>query len=290
MIRSILLLSALLVTSCHCGEREDCDGPRSHGGGGRADARQRPDHDDRCDGRDDLDDAAPATDAVASGACRLDRDCAAAGAGLVCDVRSGACVTPPQCTADSTCAAGERCLAGRCLGPAAVCQFATDCTAGRDCVDGRCLAPCSASSACPSTQTCVSGRCDQPTQGGSQCVRAADCGAGSVCADGRCVAACDPTHGCAAGQVCVTGFCQADTAPRSFCTRDSDCATGSVCRRGSCRAACPAGTAAECLRVDVTFDTCGGDLLCTNPLEMRPECARSADCSAPTICINARCR
>jgi hypothetical protein len=171
-----------------------------------------------------------------------------------------------------------------------VCQFATDCGGGRDCVDGRCLAPCAAQSACPTTLVCAGGYCDQPSAAGAECARAADCAAGAVCADGRCVAGCDAARACPGAQVCVLGFCQVDTAPRSFCTRDSECNNGSVCRRGSCRAACPNGTIAECLRVDVAFDTCGSDLLCTNPLEQRPECARTADCAAPTICVNARCR
>ena len=319
MMRSIVLLSSLLVACC--GDHDGCDAhPRAGGRDQRGPGRDHHDHDhdhdqdrDRDDDREErcvvldradggggaeagdaatavADAAPPSLDAGVSGGCRLDRDCAAAGAGLVCEVRSGACVTPSQCTTDAGCATGERCLAGRCLGGTAVCQFATDCGAGRDCVDGRCLAPCSARTACPSTQACVGGYCDQATQAGSGGARSADCASGSVCADGRCVAGCDASRPCATAEVCVLGVCPVDTSPRTFCVRDADCATGSVCRRGSCRAACPGGTTAECLRVDVAFDTCGADLLCTNPLELRPECARSVDCAAPTVCINARCR
>ena len=317
MIRSIALLGAVLLAGCHfrgsCDE-DARDGDRHGGSIGRRDDHDR---DDRAGGARCRagDDAATAVDAAevdaagdagdptavdsgaqaaadggATGGCRIDRDCASAGAGLVCDARSGACVVPAQCASDAGCAEGERCLAGRCLGADAVCQFATDCAAGHDCVDGRCLATCDARSPCPSTLSCAGGYCDQPTTGGTQCARAADCAAGSACADGRCVAGCGATRACAATEACVAGFCQVDTAPRRFCARDADCATGSVCRRGACRAACPDGTSAACLRVDVTFDTCGSDLLCTNPLELRPECARTADCAAPLLCINARCR
>jgi Cys-rich repeat protein len=317
MMRSTLIASALLIACCHEHDCDDAAGPRDRGRGGPAGFHHRDDrdHDDdhdhaseRCAERDPPDaDAATAEQdasalpgdgaatadlgaADAGGGCRLDRDCAAAGAGLVCDARSGACVAPSQCASDATCASGERCLAGRCLGPSAVCQFATDCAGGRDCVDGRCLSACGPQAACDPTLTCVAGYCDRPTQAGTSCAVAADCAAGSVCADGRCVAACGAARPCGAAEVCVLGFCQVDTAPRSFCARDADCASGSVCRRGSCRAACPGGTTAECLRVDVAFDTCGSDLLCTNPLELRPECARSADCPASAVCVNARCR
>ncbi len=303
MNRWMLVLGAIAMTGC--GFHDGCDDDPCGRDGERALRleRRRPlGRDDDCPvdltGNGSRADAggqtvvdAGATDATASPRrCALDRDCAAAGAGLVCDVRSGACVAPAQCTADAQCASGEVCLAGRCLGPTAVCQFASDCGAGRDCVDGRCLAGCGAASACPPSQACVGGYCVEPTTPGGQCARATDCAAGSVCADGRCVAACSTATPCGAGEACVAGFCRADTAPRRFCERDSECAAGSVCRRGSCRAACPRGTVAECLRVDVAFDTCGPDLLCTNPLELRPECARAADCTAPATCINARCR
>lgn len=298
MQRWMFLVGAMAVTGCWH-DHDGCDDPCDRGGPPRLDRRGDRDRDRvRLCRDDDAPDAAtvdvPVAMVVDAGTaparCALDRDCAAAGAGLVCDARSGACVAPAQCTADAQCAAGEQCLTGRCLAPSAVCQFATDCTGGRDCVDGRCLAGCATDAECPATQACVSGRCDRPTTPGGQCARASDCPAGAACADGRCVAACDAARPCAAGQVCVAGFCQVDTAQRSFCTRDADCAAGSVCRRGSCRAACPNGTTEECLRVDVAFDTCGADRLCTNPLELRPECARSADCAAPAACVNARCR
>ena len=296
MLRSIALLSALLLTACHC--HDDCDAtPRHHDQGERR-FHDGPDEPAReCVGLGDRADAAsapvdaatPRADGDRAG-CLLDRDCAAAGAGLVCDARSASCVVPVQCSADAVCGAGERCLGGRCRPPSAVCQFATDCGAGRDCVDGRCLAGCGVGAACPATQACVRGYCDEPTTSGGACARATDCAAGSVCADGRCVAACDAARPCGAAEVCALGFCRVDTTPRRFCERDADCAAGSVCRRGSCRAACPGGTADECLRVDVGFDTCGADLLCTNPVELRPECARSADCPSSTVCVNARCR
>lgn len=82
-----------------------------------------------------------------------------------------------------------------------------------------------------------------------------------------------------------------DTRAAAFCTQDSDCATGSVCLRGNCRARCPSGTHVECQRIDVAFDVCSAERLCTNALERQsPECARSADCAAGLACVNARCR
>jgi len=84
--------------------------------------------------------------------------------------------------------------------------------------------------------------------------------------------------------------CLPDTRTVAFCTEDSQCASGSVCLRGNCRARCPSGEHVECQRIDVAFDVCSTDRLCTNALEQSPECARNAQCSAGNVCINARCR
>lgn len=312
MVRSILVLSTLVTLGCGH-HRRDCDDGRTHDRGGapshgergrhgdsrhgdgrHGDGRHGDDRGEGCDLPEEPADAAPpdagAARDVATPGCRSDRDCAAAGAGLACDGRSGACVAPTECAADAHCDPGKSCLAGRCVTPAEVCQFATDCGGGRDCVDGRCLAACGAGGACPATQECVGGWCDRPARDGGACAVARDCGEGAACSLGRCVAACDASRPCGEGLFCNAGFCELDTAPRSFCARDADCAGGSVCRRGRCRAACPRGTREECLRVDAAFDTCGADRLCTNAIEQRPDCARGADCAAPARCVNALCR
>lgn len=97
--------------------------------------------------------------------------------------------------------------------------------------------------------------------------------------------------------MCDNGVCRVDTRPRPFCTRDSDCNAGSVCYNGACRLLCPTPSATPdgaCMSVDVQFNLCRQDAmgraLCTNTNEQMPQCARTADCTAGRMCVNARCQ
>ena len=64
MLRSIVLLSALLVAGCNCHDPGDCGDPPSHHGDGRRGMRAPEDRSDRCTGIDHPD-AAVADAAIA---------------------------------------------------------------------------------------------------------------------------------------------------------------------------------------------------------------------------------
>lgn len=294
-MRLIITASLITLTSaaCHIDCSDDCE----REGHARADSH-RPSF--GCETRDSTAaapdaaveipaDAAPAVDAsISAGPCHTDAECAPAGAGLVCV--SGLCVAPSACASNSQCRSDEGCVGGRCVATSQLCQFASDCGPGRSCLDGRCLGTCTPSTTCAGAFECVGGLCREPVSQGSACRVASDCGANGACVAGRCAAGCSLALPCAAGLVCVAGACAPDTRPTAFCSRDADCAPGSVCRRGTCRASCPGGTNLECQRIDVAFDLCGTDRLCTNATELSPECARNADCGASRVCLNARCQ
>lgn len=63
--------------------------------------------------------------------CRVDGDCSAVGASLVC--RSNKCV--PECTQTTDCAGGLKCEAQKCV---AECSTDVECGPGRTCVNGAC--------------------------------------------------------------------------------------------------------------------------------------------------------
>lgn len=233
--------------------------------------------------------------------CAATADCAAVAPGLVCDTAARRCVPGGGCTTDAQCAATPAtpvCLGGSCQPAANQCQFDYQCTgAGQSCVDGQCVVGCTganAATACGAGQVCTGGRCTYPTTGadcGGRCTR------GQLCVSGACLATCTADAGCGSGQRCDGGVCRVDTRPRPFCTMDSQCNAGSVCNNGACRRLCPMPAAmpdGACMTVDVQFDLCARDTmgrsLCTSTNEQRPECARSANCSAGRTCVNARCQ
>ncbi len=132
--------------------------------------------------------------------------------GQVCDPATGACADPCDSV---TCAAGERCLLGRCVEDNC---YGLGCPAGQRCRAGSCEADPCADVDCPAGTFCREGRCEAP------CERA--CPTGSRCVEGRCVDEGCP-GGCPADSSCVDGSCQADQCSPA-------CGAGRVCRGGEC--------------------------------------------------------
>ena len=231
------------------------------------------------------------------GGCATNAECAAIATGLVCDATSHRCTPGGRCASDSECAstpATPVCLGGSCQPRANQCQFDYQCTgAGQSCVDGRCVAGCTNSANCGTGQTCANGRCGYPTSGAC----GTPCATGQVCASGVCLRTCGNDATCGAGFMCDNGVCRVDTRPRPFCTMDSECNRDSICYNGACRLLCPTPSVTpdgDCMRVDVQFNLCSRDAmgraLCTSTNEQMPQCARSANCAAGRMCVNARCQ
>lgn len=231
------------------------------------------------------------------GGCGANADCASLGAGLVCSTTTHTCVPGGSCTSDAQCAATPTtpvCLGGSCQPRTSQCQFDYQCTgAGQACVDGRCVVGCNTAATCATGQTCTAGRCTYPSTG----TCSTPCPSGQVCASGVCLATCSTDASCGSGFMCDHGVCRVDTRPRPFCTMDSQCNTDSICYNGACRRLCPMPAVTpdgDCMRVDVQFNLCRADgmgrSLCTNTNEQMPQCARSADCTAGRMCVNARCQ
>lgn len=231
------------------------------------------------------------------GGCTSNAQCAAVAAGLVCDTATRACVPGGRCTTDAQCAstpATPACLGGSCQPTANQCQFDYQCTGqGQACVDGRCVVGCTGAAQCAAGQVCTAGRCAYPTTGSC----ATPCATGQICVSGACLRTCANDAACGTGFMCDNGVCRVDTRPRPFCTMDSQCNTGSVCYNGACRRQCPMPTVmpdGDCMRVDVQFNLCRNDGMgrsfCSSSNEVMPQCARTSNCSAGRMCVNARCQ
>jgi len=229
--------------------------------------------------------------------CSNNTDCTRIAPGLVCDTATRQCTPGGRCTSDEQCAstpATPVCLGGSCQPRSNQCQFDYQCTGmGQACVDGRCVVGCTAASQCAAGQQCVSGRCTYPSAGSCS----TPCATGQLCVNGVCLRTCASDAVCGMGFMCDNGVCRVDTRPRPFCTMDSQCNAGSVCYNGACRRQCPNPAVmpdGDCMRVDVQFNLCRADglgrSLCTSSNEVMPECARTANCPAGRMCVNARCQ
>ncbi len=138
----------------------------------------------------------------------LERECFV---GFRCSDR-GTCVE--DACVGVTCASGQRCEGGRCVG---ACDGIT-CPAGQSCRVGRCVDAC-AGVTCDSDQVCQGGTCVPKCQ----CRR---CGASETCqSDGRCVPTACATVMCPAGQVCSMGAC-VDACAGVSCPRGERCTMG----------------------------------------------------------------
>ncbi len=231
------------------------------------------------------------------GGCGSDSECASLGTGLVCSTTTHTCVPGGGCTSDAQCASTPStpvCLGGSCQPRTSQCQFDYQCTgSGQACVDGRCVVGCTSAANCAAGQTCTNGRCAYPASG----TCSTPCPSGQICASGVCLQTCVTDASCSAGFMCDHGVCRVDTRPRPFCTMDSECNRDSICYNGACRRTCPSpssGTDGACMTVDVQFNLCRTDpmgrALCTSTNEVMPQCARSSDCTAGRMCVNARCQ
>lgn len=173
----------------------------------------------------------------------------------------------PECVSNDDCAAGELCTDGLCRPEADVCQFSYECGGGRVCVDGRCAAECAVEADCPEALICDAGFCRPVPEPAQSCTVDGDC---------------------AATEFCDAGTCRFDDRPLPpVCTVDGDCLGGRTCQEGVCRTPCTEDL--ECQLVDVQLRYCVSGL-CVTQNEVISDCATSADCTDPEICLDGVCQ
>lgn len=165
----------------------------------------------------------------------VDEDPGMCGSVDICD--RGRCITPcfeggcatgftcsptgvclEDACASVTCAAGERCVEGACIG---VCNGVI-CPPGRECVGGSCQDLCAVVT-CASCEVCTAGNCNtrcevtgcpvgEACEETGYCVEAAClgvlCAPGRICRGGTCASACAGVV-CPSGETCLRGECQA---------------------------------------------------------------------------------
>ena len=155
---------------------------------------------------------------------------------------SGQCV---ECTSDSHCANGEKCISNFCQTVDA-CEGIT-CVGGKICVNGNCL--------CPSGQLDNNGTCELPNcaNGGITCTGGKEC-QNKVCvcpsnkpnlSNGVCVE-CASNSQCSGGKECSGNVCKCPSSKPYLnggtcaeCSINSHCSNGKTCQSGIC--ACPSG-------------------------------------------------
>ena len=195
----------------------------------------------------------PAVSASTETCDSLDNDCDGSvdedddlcGSGQVCF--RGDCVArcfEGGCASDETCTSDGVCVENACLD--------VTCADGQRCSGGSCVGACEGV-VCPTGQTCTA----------RACVDLCDlltCDECSVCEAGACVASCDYSP-CASGETCQEdGTCLADACV------GVECPTGSYCEAGACidtcaDAVCPSGqscVAGECVSSGGSTETDGG--------------------------------
>jgi len=160
----------------------------------------------------------------------VDEDPGMCGTIEICE--RGRCIPPcfeGGCATGFTCSATGVCLEDACT--------AVSCAAGERCAGGACLGVCGGV-VCPPGQNCVGGTCQNLCD-------VVECGACETCDSGNCRTRCEVT-GCGAGEVCEeTGVCVEEACFGVLC------GPGRICRAGLCASACdgvvcPAGE--MCLR------------------------------------------
>jgi hypothetical protein len=161
-------------------------------------------------------------------------------AGFVCD-RS---TCTPRCV-EGGCFPGEVCTRrGTCV--EAACAD-VECPAGQRCIAGACVGACTGVT-CPANRVCRNGECVDPCAG-------VTCEMGTHCTDGVCVVDC-PCRGCMTGEACLMGRCITPACAAAMCP------AGTVCRTGACvdacdGAVCPRGQ--RCLMGDCVPDNSAPD-------------------------------
>ncbi len=127
---------------------------------------------------------------------------------------------------EGSCPEGETCLASGFCGDAA-CADVT-CAEGERCEGGSCIGACDGI-VCPNPQVCRAGTCVDLCEG-------ATCDECTVCEGGDCVPSCE-YEACAGGETCLPdGRCVADACA------DVSCDPGFYCDGGSCVDACAGAT------------------------------------------------
>jgi hypothetical protein len=228
--------------------------------------------------------------------CDDDGDC---GAGLICDLASGACEPGFDCSVNTT-------ICGFCGTPDVDCGFTgveafCDIDAGGVCrrSKGAC-APCNADDQCAVGTTGLPSVCRDDGDGGFCAPGCGPCAEGFVCVDGGCqpqptAGACSTAVRCAAasecpqGQSCSAGVCLA------LCGSDADCPLGSICADepplvGTCIVGCTLG---QRIQQDGVDRICHGDgrygTPCTTP-GTSTGCPAGTECRADGACERAGCQ
>ncbi|MEE2787121.1 MAG: hypothetical protein VX589_07250 [Myxococcota bacterium] len=226
--------------------------------------------------------------------CEADAECAGA---QTCDLTTGRCAEPGQCTDaddcldDRVCVAGscqDRCedfsdctgnqgcdaVQGRCTEPD-ICLTIDDCLGQRRCgPERRCIDPCSAINPCEGRLNCVEGLCQE----NQPCIDGSDCFDDRVCIRGACTDRCAENTDCDGVLVCDTTSGQC--VPPTTCNFDAQCGEGRICIEGTCAERCQIGG-------------CEVNALCqeaTGRCVIPGACVDSADCSGGQNCVGGRCQ
>ncbi|MEE2643639.1 MAG: hypothetical protein VYD19_01790, partial [Myxococcota bacterium] len=196
------------------------------------------------DQRASIEDLMPTLRDAGGQVCARACDCAA---GLRC--LEGRCVLgerPLFCCAGETCPAGEACetLEGRlerC--PASRCRSACDCEMGLSCYEGLCqpggeIGFCCEADPCPGGARCEDQQGVEGVCLGDRCQSACDCDPGFSCAAGRCILRADPVfccdQACPPGAACETPEGTPGLCEESPCETACDCSPGLACLAGRC--------------------------------------------------------
>ena len=168
-----------------------------------------------------------------------------------CDLSTGKCGfkqlgegTP--CNDNNLCTETDTCLAGSCIGKAAVCDDGNDCTVA---------AGCSAQSGC--SFLFKAGVCDDGN----------DCSYGEGCLAGQCTGAkpvdCNDGNPCTADSCAPTKGC-VHSAKIGGCEDGDPCTEGDTCKGGVCAAGsdvCQCENNADCVKFE-NGNPCDGTLIC----------------------------
>jgi hypothetical protein len=224
--------------------------------------------------------------------------------GFTCGA-DGACTrsNPAGCAVDAECAAlgkGATCVSGVCTQPSDLCFDQTQCAAGDKCVAGKCTPSCS-SKACSTASgfACDTGLdvCLKPVKG---CTITNDCGGPSaVCVAGACVPR-SAGPKCPAGDVWVDNGCIPSQSASFTCGADGKqdiCLDGSICLHHSCYISCEADatvcTTQPSLNQCKPVTTTSGDhKVCGSKENLGGECDPTTAllCSSAKICVDGFCR
>ena len=235
-------------------------------------------------------------------ACRGIEDCAAAGAGAVCNC-DGACVVPTgkACTEDRNCGVPNWCnpCTGHCEPQAELCEACTDARGCQE--DGGCLPYQSGGTFCG--RACVTGagcpqgyECQDVGLDDKQCVPKSGacaelglcsgdsaCPIGQICSDATktCAPGCSEDGQCPGDNVCVLGRC---VPP---CGGNEDCTTPATCEAGKCKIPGACESAADCPTPATYCDRDTGR--CEDGCQVNNDCKDAAQICKSGACVPKGC-